>query len=126
MRENDLNLQIDEAITFLFRHMGCPVNLAGYYQAKTVISYCVRNRERAIFLSKEAYPYAAKIHGVNAKQIERNIRNLIEVTWTRGDMKAQHKIFGNTVEDEKSRPTNKEFIANLTQYTIRRLHKTLS
>ena len=96
MRENDLNLQIDEAITFLFRHMGCPVNLAGYYQAKTVISYCVRNRGKAIFLSKEAYPYAAQIHGVNAKQIERNIRNFIEVTWTRGDMKAQHKIFGNT------------------------------
>ena len=117
MRENDLNLQIDEAITFLFRHMGCPVNLAEYYQAKTVISYCVRNRGKAIFLSKEAYPYAAQIHGVNAKQIERNIRNFIEVTWTRGDMKAQHKIFGNTVEDAKTRPTNKEFIANLTQYT---------
>ena len=41
-------------------------------------------------------------------------------------MKAQHKIFGNTVEDAKTRPTNKEFIANLTQYTIRRLNKTLS
>ena len=59
-------------------------------------------------------------------KIERNIRNFIEVTWTRGDMKAQHKIFGNTVEDAKTRPTNKEFIANLTQYTIRRLNKTLS
>ncbi len=123
MRENDLNLQIDQIVTCLLRHMGCPVSLTGYYQAKTVISFCVRNMDRSICLSQEAYPYAARIHGVNVKQIERNIRNFIEVTWTRGNLKAQHKIFGNTIEAERSRPTNKEFIANITEYTVRQLRK---
>lgn len=123
MRENDLNLQIDEIITLLFRHMGCPVSLAGYYQAKTVIAFCVRHVDRHVCLSRDAYPYAAQVHGVNTKQIERNIRNFIEVTWTRGNLKAQHKIFGNTIEEERSRPTNKEFVANIAQYTVRRLRK---
>lgn len=121
MRENDFNLQIDQIVTSLFRHMGCPVSLSGYYQAKTVIAYCVRHMDRSICLSQDAYPYAARIHGVNEKQIERNIRNFIEVTWTRGNLKAQHKLFGNTIEAERSRPTNKEFIANITEYAVRRL-----
>lgn len=123
MRETDLNLQIDQIVTGLLRHMGCPVSLTGYYQVKTVIAFCVRNMDRSVCLSQEAYPYAARIHGVNIKQIERNIRNFIEVTWTRGNLKAQHKLFGNTIEAERSRPTNKEFIANITEYTVRRLRK---
>ena len=123
MRENEINLQIDEYITKLFRFMGCPVSLAGYYQAKTVIAFCIRNIGRGICLSKDAYPYAAKVHGVNSKQIERNIRNFIEVSWTRGNLKAQHKVFGNTVEEDKTRPTNKEFIFNISEQVSRRLMK---
>jgi len=123
MREKDLTLQIDQIVADLLRHMGCPVSLTGYYQVKTVISYCVRHMDKSICLSQEAYPYAARIHGVSVKQIERNIRNFIEVTWTRGNLKAQHKIFGNTIEIERSRPTNKEFIANITEYAVRRLRK---
>lgn len=123
IRDKELSLQIDQIVTSVLRHMGCPVSLTGYYQAKTVIAYCVRNMDRSICLSQEAYPYAARVHGVNEKQIERNIRNFIEVTWTRGNLKAQHKIFGNTIEAERSRPTNKEFIANITVYTVRQLRK---
>ncbi|MDR0840937.1 MAG: response regulator [Christensenellaceae bacterium] len=124
IRENDMAVQVDELMTEALRKLGAPVNLAGYYQIKTVLAFCIRHYARAVNLSIDAYPYAARIHNVNEKQIERNIRTWIEVTWTRGNLAEQHILFGYTIESEKGRPTNKEFIATMTQHLVQRLRRS--
>lgn len=44
------------------------------------------------------------------ENVERNIRYAIENTWEQGNIKEIDKIFGYTVDKEKGKPTNREFI----------------
>ena len=53
--------------------------------------------------------------------MERGIRHLIEVTWTRGDMDVLCRYFGNTVSPDRGKPTNGEFIARLTNVVQQRM-----
>ena len=43
--------------------------------------------------------------------MERAIRHAIEVAWNRGQIEAVESIFGYTVNSNKGKPTNSEFIA---------------
>jgi two-component system response regulator (stage 0 sporulation protein A) len=60
------------------------------------------------------YPQLAAAFDTTAARVERAIRHLVEVTWTRGDMEVLMRYFGNTVSPEKGKPTNGEFIARIT------------
>ncbi len=42
--------------------------------------------------------------------VERNIRYAIENTWEQGNVNEIDKLFGYTVDREKGKPTNSEFI----------------
>ena len=42
--------------------------------------------------------------------VERNIRYAIEITWEKGSVNEIDKLFGYTVDREKGKPTNSEFI----------------
>ena len=44
-------------------------------------------------------------------RVERAIRHAIEVAWNRGQIEMHEKIFGYTVNSNKGKPTNSEFIA---------------
>ena len=43
--------------------------------------------------------------------MERAIRHAIEVAWNRGQIETVDSIFGYTVNSNKGKPTNSEFIA---------------
>ena len=45
--------------------------------------------------------------------MERAIRHAIEISWTRGDIKLMEDIFGNSVDFDRSRPTNSEFLSTI-------------
>ena len=44
-------------------------------------------------------------------RVERAIRHAIEVAWTRNNVEIIKKFFGHTINTEKGKPTNSEFIA---------------
>ena len=44
-------------------------------------------------------------------RVERAIRHAIEVAWGRGQLEVVESIFGYTVNANKGKPTNSEFIA---------------
>ena len=48
------------------------------------------------------------------KFVKREIRHAIEVSWSRGDYQLMDKYFGNSIDYDKSKPTNAEFIITLT------------
>lgn len=56
------------------------------------------------------YDFVGKICCTKKENVERNIRYAIENTWEHGDIKQIDKIFGYTVDKEKGKPTNREFI----------------
>ena len=113
----------DKVISNYFHGMGAPANLIGYQYARAAIAYCVDNYGGQQYITKDVYPYVADMYNVTPKQVERNIRTFIEATWNRGDIEKINKLFGYTVNQYKGRPTNKEFIALMTERSVMRLRQ---
>ena len=55
--------------------------------------------------------YLAKKDKTTPSRVERAIRHAIEVAWNRGQIETVENIFGYTVNSNKGKPTNSEFIA---------------
>ena len=64
-------------------------------------------------VTKELYPSIAKMYNTTASRVERAIRHAIEVSWNRGDWDLMDDIFGHSVDVDKAKPTNSEFIVTL-------------
>ena len=62
-------------------------------------------------ITKQLYPDLAKKHKTTPSRVERAIRHAIEVAWNRGQIDMIESIFGYTINANKGKPTNSEFIA---------------
>ena len=69
------------------------------------------------------YPQIAAKFDTTASRVERGIRHLIEVTWTRADMDILCGYFGNTVSPDRGKPTNGEFIARIANVVCQRMRE---
>lgn len=72
-----------------------------------------RDRRRLDNLRDRVYPEAARPLGKSPQQAERAIRHVIEAAWRRGDIEAQNRLFGDTIDARRGRPTCGEMIAQL-------------
>lgn len=63
------------------------------------------------YITKELYPSIAKKCNTTPSRVERAIRHAIEVAWSRGKVDAINSLFGYTINNNKGKPTNSEFIA---------------
>lgn len=62
-------------------------------------------------VTKVLYPSVAKKYQTTSSRVERAIRHAIEVAWDRGDIDTLNAFFGYTIQNERGKPTNSEFIA---------------
>ena len=65
------------------------------------------------------YPYLAKTFSVTAPSVERAIRTAIEDTWLHGDLEAIQRLFGLSVDADRGKPTNAEFLSMLAEHVRR-------
>lgn len=61
------------------------------------------------------YPLVACRHGMTPAGVERSLRILVESTWSKGNLAALERFFGHSVDPEKGKPTNKEFLCRLQE-----------
>lgn len=59
------------------------------------------------------YANIADYFDTTPSAVEKAIRYAIENAWTVGDIEYQHRMFGMSIDEEKGKPTNAEFIARL-------------
>ena len=71
----------------------------------------INNIEVINQITKQLYPDLAKKYKTTPSRVERAIRHAIEVAWNRGQLETVESIFGYTVNSNKGKPTNSEFIA---------------
>lgn len=100
----------------LLNSLGMPANLKGYSYIKEAIALCYKDRDLYLHTTSKLYPTLSKIFKIKASCIEKAIRSAIELCWIRGDVDEQEKVFGYTVNKDKGRPTNGEFLAQLSNY----------
>ncbi len=55
--------------------------------------------------------------------VERNIRYAVEKTWETGDWEAIDRVFGYTVDRERGKPTNSEFLFLIAERVKNRMRK---
>ena len=103
------NLQV--SITRLLHQLGIPSHIKGYQYIRDAIIMAVNDVEMINQITKQLYPDLAKKHKTTPSRVERAIRHAIEVAWNRGQIETVENIFGYTVNSNKGKPTNSEFIA---------------
>lgn len=104
-------LSLEVKITEILHEVGVPAHIKGYQYLRTSIIEVVNNIELLGAITKELYPMIAKKYSTSPSRVERAIRHAIEVAWTRGKIETINSIFGYTIQNNKGKPTNSEFIA---------------
>ncbi len=107
-------VSLEIAVTEIIHQIGVPAHIKGYHYLREAIMLSVQNREMLECVTKVLYPTVAKNFNTTASRVERAIRHAIEIAWDRGDIETLNSFFRYTVNVEKGKPTNSEFIALIT------------
>ena len=102
---------IEVVVSDIMRQIGVPAHIKGYQYLRTAIILCTENSEMLSSVTKILYPTVAKQYGTTASRVERAIRHAIEVAWDRGDVDVLNSFFGYTIQAQRGKPTNSEFVA---------------
>ena len=103
-------------VTDILHDIGMPAHIKGFYYVRDAIALVYENITRLNRMMDGVYATIAEHNQTNVQCVERTIRAAIEITWLRGNMEEIIKLFHNTIDGRKARPTNKEFIALLVDY----------
>ena len=102
---------IELVISDIMRQIGVPAHIKGYQYLRKAIMLCVEDSEMMGSVTKILYPTVAKEFKTTSSRVERAIRHAIEVAWDRGDVDVLSSYFGYTIQSQRGKPTNSEFIA---------------
>ena len=106
-------VDLESQVTSLILEIGIPAHVKGYHYVRTAIIMAVENPDTINAVTKIVYPTIAKKYQTSSSRVERAIRHAIEVAWDRGDIDVLNGIFGYSINGNRGKPTNSEFIAML-------------
>lgn len=115
------NLQI--SITKILHELGIPSHIKGYQYIREGIGILYNRPELIGGITKELYPEIALKFDTTVSRVERAIRHAIEVSWNRGNWQLMEDIFGHSVDIDKAKPTNSEFIVTVADKLRLEFHK---
>ena len=109
----DKNKELQTNITSLLHSLGVPSHIKGYEYIREGIGLMYNNPKMLGAITKEMYPELAVKFNTTSSRVERAIRHAIEISWSRGDYDLMEEVFGHSVDYDRAKPTNSEFIATL-------------
>lgn len=110
-QEEDTNLRIE--ITNLLAIIGVPANIKGYNYLREAIIQNYNEKESSMM---KLYSNIGKKFYTSSSAVERGIIYAIEVTWKRGNQDIINNIFGYSINPEKGKPSNCEFVYKIVDY----------
>ncbi len=102
---------LDLEVTNIIHQMGVPAHIKGYQYLRDAILLVINEMSLLGAVTKELYPNIAEKYETTPSRVERAIRHAIELAWDRGNVEMMNKFFGYTINLERGKPTNSEFIA---------------
>ncbi|AFM01215.1 MULTISPECIES: sporulation transcription factor Spo0A [Desulfitobacterium] len=106
---NPRNLEVE--VTRMIHQMGVPAHVKGYQYLRDAIVCVVQDVSLLGAVTKELYPMIAEKYNTTPSRVERAIRHAIELAWDRGNIEFMNRFFGYTINVDRGKPTNSEFIA---------------
>lgn len=111
MQSEEKTPDIESQVTQIIHQIGVPAHIKGYQYLRTAILLTVQDSDVINSVTKVLYPSVAKKYATTTSRVERAIRHAIEVAWDRGDVDTLNSYFGYTIQNNRGKPTNSEFIA---------------
>lgn len=111
MTTYDYDLKI--SVTKMLHELGVPSHIKGYQYIREGILLLYNNPDIVGGITKELYPEIASRFDTSVSRVERAIRHAIEVSWNRGNLDLMEEVFGHSVDYDKAKPTNSEFIVTV-------------
>lgn len=108
---NVFNQEAD--IADMLHKLGIPSHVRGYQYIKEGIKIINRSNNNLAYVTKEIYPEIARKYETTPTRVERAIRHAIEISWSRGDMGLMEETFGNSLNVNRDKPTNSEYLTTL-------------
>ncbi|MEG1662958.1 MAG: sporulation initiation factor Spo0A C-terminal domain-containing protein [Clostridia bacterium] len=103
MKENEVKIK-----NYLLR-LGFQPNLKGYQLLSRLLSIASSGKQ-ILPLKYEGYKMLSNEFSIDTDSIEKDIQNAISSAWLRGDVDALYAEFGETLDENKGKPTNKQFV----------------
>ena len=118
------NLQV--SITNILHELGVPSHIKGYQYIRESIMIVYEKPDIIGAVTKELYPEVADKYDTTVSRVERAIRHAIEVSWNRGSWDLMEDIFGHSIDIDKAKPTNSEFIVTIADKLKLEFEKVLA
>lgn len=103
--------ELEMMVTEILHQIGVPAHIKGYHYLREAIMLAIKDSEMINSVTKILYPTVAKKFQTTSSRVERAIRHAIEVAWDRGDIDVLNAYFGYTINNDRGKPTNSEFVA---------------
>ncbi len=105
------NFQI--TVSNILHELGVPSHIKGYQYIREGICLIYNSAGHVGSITKDLYPALADTYNTTSSRVERAIRHAIEVSWNRGNWELMQKIFGHSIDIDRAKPTNSEFIVTI-------------
>lgn len=110
---NLYNNSLQVSITKALHELGVPSHIKGYQYIREGVTIVYYNPKIIGGITKELYPEIAKKYHSTTSRVERAIRHAIEISWNRANWDFMEDLFGYSVDIDKAKPTNSEFIVTI-------------
>jgi two-component system, response regulator, stage 0 sporulation protein A len=109
-------LQMRTKVTQLLNFIGMPNKLSGYRYLRRAILHALQAPKALDDLAGGLYVAIASEEGTTSVNVERSMRYAIEFVFMYGSLDALQELFGFTINSNKGKPSNREFIAMLSDH----------
>ncbi len=103
MKENEIKTK-----EYLLK-LGFQPNLKGYRLLAQLICYALDGKE-ILPLKYKGYESLSADFAVDKASVEKDIQNAISSAFLRGNLDVLYAEFGETLDENKGKPTNKQFV----------------
>lgn len=109
-----LDGDMDRRVTEMLHTMAVAPHLTGYKYLKQAILMVINDQGMLEQVTYRIYPEVAALFQTTPARVERSIRNAIENAWDRCRVETIERIFGYSLDENKGKPSNSEFIAMIS------------
>ena len=106
-------INVEVEVSSLLHDLGIPSHVRGYRYIRDGVMLLYESSSLVNLVTKDVYPIIAKKYDTTTTRVERAIRHAIEISWIRGDIKLMEDLFGNSIDFDRSKPTNAEFLTTI-------------
>ncbi len=105
---------LDETLSSIFYMIGIPAHIKGYRYLREAVKIVLNSPHVINKITKVLYPGVGDIFQTSPNRVERGIRHAIDIAWETRQVENIKDKQGNSIFSFEKKPTNKEFIALLT------------